>query len=278
MHDETGAWQLRRLKGEACIELRGKQPLLQLLQELSDQINAENALADVHVHLIYGRETVDMLKSAPQDLLQMQCKTWQMLQLEPLLSRAQAHKPCPAVQSFLTHLDDKGCATLDWTRQVLLPIVSSTFFYTDHAVVAELERVRQTWQAQTEQARHAHEETLESLRAERQNHEAQIQLLQQQVQALQLPSVEHLLTFLPAFYRNFFGTVRPDELALLAGTLQVPTLPSPFPDPSPNTVYALRKRFLSLPPGEQGRVLNFCRQLPHALDARVEMKDLFSEQ
>lgn len=275
---ETGIWHLRRLKGEVCIDLRGRQPIEQLLQELSSQINAGQALEGVHIHFLYGLETVEKLKNIPQDLLQLQCKTWQMLQIEPLLSRAQAHTLCPVVQPFLSHLDDANTATLNWTRQVLLPIVSGTFFYTDHAVAAELERVRQSWRVQTNQARQVHEETLESLRAERQGHEAQIQLLQQQLQVLQLPSMEHLLTFLPAFYRNFFGTVRPDELALLTGTLQVPLLPSPYPDPSPNTVYALRKRFVSLPPDEQARVLNFCRQLDHRLEVRPEMMDLFSEQ
>lgn len=277
-YDEVGTWQLRRLKGEAYIDLRGRQSILQLLQELSEQLNAEQGLAQAHVHLICGTETIEALKNAPQDLLHLHCKTWQMLQIEPLLARAQAYKPCPVEQPFLPHLDDPNSATLGWALQVLLPIVSSTFFYTDRAVVSELERVRQSWQAQTEQARQMHEETLESLRAERRSHEAQIQLLQQQVLALQLPSMEHLLTYLPAFYRNFFGTVRPDELALLAGTLQVPALSSPYPDPSPNTVHVLRKRFMCLPAEEQARVLSFCRQLTHRLEVRPEMADLFSEQ
>lgn len=278
MNDEAGRWQLRLLKGEACIALRGRQPFQPLLQELSEQINVAQALAGVHIHVFYGQETVDVLKQVPQELLQLGCQTWQILQIEPLIDRAQAHTLCPVAQPFLSHLDESDQAALAWVRQVLLPIVSSTFFYTDRAVVSELERVRQSWQAQTEQARQAHEETLESLRAERKSHEAQIQLLQQQVQALQLPSMEHLLTYLPAFYRNFFGTVRPDELALLAGTLQVPALPSPYLDPSPNTVHVLRKRFMSLPADEQARVLGFCCQLTHRLEVRPEMADLFLEQ
>lgn len=267
MHDEAGHWHLHRLKGEACIALRGRQPFQSLLQELSEQINAAQALAGVHIHVFYGQETVDVLKQAPQDLLQLGCQTWQMLQIGPLMARAQAHTPCPVEQPFLIHLDGPGQAALAWVRQVLLPIVSSTFFYIDRAVVSELEQARQT-----------HEETLESLRAERKSYEAQIQLLQQQVLALQLPNMEHLLTYLPAFYRNFFGTVRPDELALLAGTLQVPALPSPYPDPSPNTVHMLRKRFMSLPDDEQARVLGFCRQLTHRVEVRPEMVDLFLEQ
>lgn len=278
MHDATGHWHLRRLKGEACIDLRGQQSIQQLFHELSDQINAAQDLAGTHIHVFYGHETADALKHAPQYLLKLGCKTWQVLQIEPLIDRAQAHKPCPVKQPFLSHLDEPGLAALGWVQQVLLPIVSSTFFYTDRAVVSELERVRQSLQAQTEQARQAHEETLESLRAERQNLEAQIQLLQQQVQALQLPSMEHLLIYLPAFFRNFFGTVSTQELALLAGTLQVPILPSPFEEPSPNTVHVLRKRFVSLPAAEQARVLNFCRQLTHRLDIRTEMLDLLSEQ
>lgn len=141
-----------------------------------------------------------------------------------------------------------------------------------------LEEEKSNIQAQSEKERQMHEETLKSFYAERQKHEAQIQKLQEQLHALQLPSMEehllNLLTYLPAFYRNFFGTVRPDELALLAGTLHVPAVPSPFPDPSPNTVHALRKRFMSLPADEQARVLGFCRQLTHRLEVRPEMADL----
>lgn len=274
MLSEAEHWKLRRLKGEAYVDLRGRQAFQSLLQELNEQINAAEALAGVSIHVFYGCETVDCVKQAPNDLLQLGCKNWQMLQLEPLMARAQAHTPCPVAQPFLRHLNEPDQVALTWVRQVLLPIVSSTFFYTDRAVAVELERVRQSLQAQSEKARQAHEETLESLRAERQSHEAQIRLLQQQVRALQLPSMEHLLTYLPAFYRNFFGTVRPDELALLAGTLHVPAVPSPYPDPSPNTVHALRKRFMSLPADEQARVLGFCRQLTHRLEVRPEMADL----
>ena len=133
-----------------------------------------------------------------------------------------------------------------------------------------LEEEKSNIQPQSERER----QTLESFHAECQKHEDQIQKLQEQLHALQSPSIEHLLTYLPAFYRNFFGTVRPDELALLVGTLQVPELPSPFPDPSSNTVHMLRKKFLNLPTEEQARVLGFCRQLTYRLEVRPEMADL----
>ena len=278
---ETGTWQLHRLKGEASVELRGRQPLQPLLQDLSDQINATQALENVPIHVFYGQETVDTLKNAIHDLLQLKCKTWQILQMEPLVARAQAKRPFPTptnVQSIFSLLGDSDKTTLNWVCQVLLPIVSSTFFYTDLAMASELKRDRKSQQIKHSQHQKEEEETLESLRKDRQNLVTQIQNLQQQVQVLQSPSMEHLLTFLPVIYRNFFGAVSPEELALLAGTLQVPEVPSPFPDPSPDTVYVKRQQFLSLPADDQTRIRGFCRQLTHhQLKVRTEMEFIFGE-
>ena len=213
--------------------------------------------------------------------MDLKCKTWQILQMEPLVDRAQAMRPFPTPtngQSIFSQLDDPDKTTLNWVCQVLLPIVSSTFFYTDRAVASELERVRKAKQIEHQQQQEKEEETLESLRKDRQNLVTQIQNLQQQVQVLQSPSMEHLLTFLPVIYRNFFGAVSPEELALMAGTLQVPEVPSPFPEPSPDTVYVKRQQFLSLPADDQTRIRGFCRQLTHhQLKVRTEMEFIFGE-
>lgn len=285
---QAGEWVLRRLKGETCIAFKSRPRVLEdLLHDLNDRLHLEHGLTDVPIHWVCDRISVRSLDGLPEIMAELGCDTWQMFRLEPLLERAHAHTPLPPQKPLLAHLEDgndhndkdndQHLSPIEWVLQVLLPIVSSTFFYTDRALAAELDRARQALNARMEQARRSHEDTLESLRAQRQGHETEIRLLQQQVQTLKRPDIAHLLTYLPAFYRNFFGSIRPDELALLAGTLDIPTLPSPYPDPSAHTVYALRKRFLSLPAEEQARVLHFCHQLPHRLEVRSEMSDLLNK-
>lgn len=99
--------------------------------------------------------------------------------------------------------------------------------------------------------------------------------LEEELQQLRLPDVEHLLVFLPAIYRNFWSVVRPDEVAMLAGTFRAITVPSPFPEPTPDTVLAMKQQLRSLDPAEKEKLLAFCRSLPHRLQVRPEMRELF---
>ena len=258
--DAAGIWAHQHIKGENSVDIPpGKEGamLQQVLKDQSDRIHHEHDLRDVEVHLLYGLGDVESMAVAPKALTSLQCATWQILRLEPLLERAAVARgitpPAP--------LDDEK-----WLKAVLLPILTSTFAYSNKAFQAEEARARQE-----------HEDTMESLRADVQIKHQEVAQLQAHINALQLPGVEHLLVYLPAIYRNFWGVVRPDELALLAGTLEVPNIQSPYPDPSPDTVVMLKRRFLSLPEIDRARVLGFCRELPHRLDVRSEMRELFGE-
>lgn len=257
--DTAGLWVHQRIKGEDSADIkpsRANSVLQQVLKDQSDLLNHKHDLRDIEVYLIYGLTDVGVMAEAPKALSALHCASWQILRLEPLLERA-------AVARGVTHArplesNDK------WLKTVLLPILVSTFAYSNKAFEAEETRARQV-----------HEDTMESLRDDVQKKHQEVTQLQARIHALQLPGVEHLLVYLPAIYRNFWGVVRPDELALLAGTLTAPDIPSPYPDPSPDTVVMLKRRFLQLPELDRDRVLAFCRELPHRLDVRSEMRDLF---
>lgn len=256
----AGLWAHQRIKGENSVDIppgKAAATLQQVLKDQSDRINQQHDLRDVELHLLYGLGDVEAMADVPKVLSSLHCSTWQILRLEPLLERAAVARgitpPAP--------LEDEK-----WLKAVLLPILTSTFAYSNKA-----------FQAEEARARHEHEDTMESLRADVQIKHQEVAQLQARINALQLPGVEHLLVYLPAIYRNFWGVVRPDELALLAGTLEVPNIPSPYHEPSANTVLMLKRRFESLPELDRERVLGFCRALPHRLDVRSEMRDLFGE-
>jgi hypothetical protein len=254
--DAAGLWTHQRIKGETALDFKPEKAasvLQQVLKDQSERINQEHALRDIEVHLLYGQADVAAMSEAAKALADLRCATWQILRMEPLLERAAvASGSTPTIA-----LEDNDA----WLKKVLLPLLSSTFTYANAAFQAEEARARQ-----------AHDDTLESLRVEVSGKRQEVAQLHAQIRALQLPDMAHLLSFLPAIYRNFWGTVRPDELALLAGTLTAPVIPSPYSEPSPDTVLALQRRLSQLPELDRERVLGFCRGLPHRLDVRPEMR------
>lgn len=88
-------------------------------------------------------------------------------------------------------------------------------------------------------------------------------------------SLEQLVSFLPVIYRNFWNSVSPNDLALLAGSLKIPEVPSPCPEPSAEVIATLRQRLSSMPEYDRDRIVQYCRQLPFKLSMRPEMKSFF---
>lgn len=119
------------------------------------------------------------------------------------------------------------------------------------------------------------EQQLTVLRADIARLTAEKSVLEEALRLLRMPAIEPLLAFLPAIFRNFWGVVRPDEIAMMAMTCQTITIPSPYPDPTPETVLFMKRRLQSMPQNERDALLNFCRSLPHRLQIRAEMREFF---
>ena len=75
------------------------------------------------------------------------------------------------------------------------------------------------------------------------------------------PPMEQLLTFLPAFFKDFWSYVSPNDLAILVGTLKVPQLPSIMVSPDTATILAMRDKFLQLSEQDQWRIGTFSVQI-----------------
>jgi hypothetical protein len=252
VRDGQTRWQQEPIHGEAWYPLAGNNALAQVLDELDQRLNCSDQLAGFALHLVYEQSALPWLADVARALAAVRCGTWQVLRWEPLRDRAaMLSGQAPAA----------SLPAIDWLQQSLLPVLEATFQYQDDALAAERARAEQQ-----------HADTLESLRADRLRLEAEIAIQREQLSALQRPAMDDVLAYLPAIYRNLFGSIAPHDLALLAGQLQVPPIPSPWPEPSPDTLHALQARLRKLPEPRATQLRDFCRQLPHPLELRVEMR------
>jgi len=250
--DSQTRWQQERIHGEHWYPLASDDALEAVLNELDQRLNCSDQLAGFALHLVYQQSTLPWLTNVASALAAVSCHNWQVLRWEPLRDRA----VLLSGQSPATHLP-----AIDWLQTSLLPVLEATFQYQENALAAERARAEQQ-----------HADTLESLRADRLRLEAEIATQREQLAALQRPAMDDVLTYLPAIYRNVFGTLAPHDLALLAGQLQVPPIPSPWPEPLPDTLHALQARLRKLPEPRATHLRDFCRQLPHPLELRAEMR------
>lgn len=90
----------------------------------------------------------------------------------------------------------------------------------------------------------------------------------------QLPDVALLQLYLPLLFQNFWSSVSPQDLAFMAGALQVPDVQSPYPEPSSEAIAVLRRRFLGLPASQRAVVLSFAQELAYKLKVRTQLRDL----
>ena len=68
--------------------------------------------------------------------------------------------------------------------------------------------------------------------------------------------------------------MRPDELAMLAGSSQVPMIPSPYHEPDGALVSSMKQRFLHLTEETRTRVVAFYNKLTYQLTVRRSMQSL----
>ncbi|UVL08314.1 hypothetical protein LOY39_21975 [Pseudomonas rhodesiae] len=87
-------------------------------------------------------------------------------------------------------------------------------------------------------------------------------------------SMDLLSLYLPIIYHNFWNTVPPDQLAVLAGSTYAPVIPSPYAEPDGWVVLDMKQRFLQLSNQDRASIVAFCHQLPYQLKVRRSMQML----
>ena len=66
--------------------------------------------------------------------------------------------------------------------------------------------------------------------------------------------------------------MRPDELANIAGLLDIPDVPSPFHNPTLSAVQSKKRQFQALAETEQQQIITFCRQLKQDYDLHLHLE------
>lgn len=257
---EQSVWHVYPVFREGRNSLKNK-TAAEIVEKINEYLNSSDNLKEVDFFIVADRPGYAC--GLPETFGKLGNESWQLVLWQSAKERAVLVKPLKKGET--AHLDTQ------WLATVLIPTVEGSLRYQDEALLKERER---------DLARHHEEqekikEAMEKLGGERHVLEAEINRLKAQLALLDRPSMEQLATYLPVLYRNFWNSVKPSDLALLAGRYNLPEVPSPFPEPDNHTVSQMKKRLQAMPVQEQERLREFCAELPSNLNIRPEMRFFF---
>lgn len=255
---KEAAWISVLINGEEWTPVNSKEDLAGVIHHFNYDLNLTNDLKGYSVVVLYETEHIQLLEEISLILSGLQCTDWQVLAWEIIAQRASDVNPIPAFVN--------DCLDPDWMRSTAMPTLEAMLCFHEQALASELTRVRAK-----------HEETKEDLQKQRFQLEQELELLRKQIKTIQQPNIESLLVYLPVIYRNFWTHIKPEDLALLAGTYDIPDIPSPYPEPDDNTIAIMKKRLQNLPDSELQKIKSFCQEMTHRLTMRPEMKFLLED-
>lgn len=261
-------WDILPIQGEeSFLHHNRKDCLKAILQECSQRLNLDTKLEDVVVNILYTVQDYSWLIEVLQQLDNLKNKQVQILQWPDLVTYAS--------KSLAEEIP--AALNPEWIAQYILPLTCLENSWHEHQKLIDslnLQKKIQQEQLQVEeqQAQSNFAEQLARLQAEKQKLLVEVREAQKKITAIQRPDLEALLSFLPSIFKNFWNTVRPEELANIAGLLDVPNVKSPFHNPTTAAVQAKKRQFLALAETEQQQVIGFCRQLKQHYDLQLHLE------
>ncbi|WP_338844541.1 hypothetical protein V8J88_12935 [Massilia sp. W12] len=251
-----GKWKLYLLDGEENTHL--SKGGAYVMQQIKQQLHNPADLRQIDIVLLFSKTGQNALPDFFKAASSHGFGQVQALALAPLTQRTQV------ARQTIDAVSDTA-----WCLECLLPLL-------DAMLQSRLDLLSDAQREQT----YAHEKNIEQLQERLRRLKVENAALQARADALQAAPMEHLVTFLPLFFRNFWEKIRPDELAHLAGKLSFPTIPSPCPDLSPEVIRQLKVKFKTLPGSAQGKIIGMVEQLRNIQkqDIRVEMLDFLEKR
>lgn len=261
-------WDIIPIEGEEVfLHHNRKDSLKTVLQECSQRLNLDKKLEDVTVNILYTALDYGWLVEALQQLHTLNNKQVQVLQWQNLVEYAS--------KNFVEKIPEP--LNSEWITQYILPLTCLANSWQEHQKLIDslnLQKQIQKEQLQIEeqQTQSDFAQIIAKLQAEKQKLQTEIRDVQQKLATVQRPNLENLLSYLPSIFKNFWNTIRPEELANIAGLLDVPNVPSPFHNPTPSTVQTKKRQFLALSETEQQQIIGFCRQLKQHYDLQLHLE------
>lgn len=270
-------WDILPIQGEeSFLHHNRKDCLKNILQECNQRLNLDTKLEDVTVTILYTVQDYSWLIEVLQQLDSLKNKQAQILHWQGLVEYARKN----LVEELPTSLPP------EWTAQYILPLTCLENSWQEHQKLInslnvqkqiqqeqlQAEEQQAQLQAEEQQAQTNFAEQLAKLQAEKQQLLVEVREVQKKIAAVQHPNLEALLSFLPSIFKNFWNTVRPDELANIAGLLNIPNVSSPYHNPTSSAVQAKKRQFQALAEEERQQIIAFCRQLKMDYDLNLHLE------
>ncbi|AUX85696.1 hypothetical protein HYG93_09245 [Acinetobacter sp. SwsAc6] len=258
-------WSIIPIKGEdTFIHHNDQSNIKAVLDEVNKYLN-DDGLAFVDVSILYTNSA--WLNETIIQLHAFKNTSFQILNFYNLVDYV-----CRSL-----NVKQPDSLSSDWIRQRILPLTNLENSWKEHQKLLDAIQLQgQLKQAQQQQDQSLIEtdfaKKLADLQQERQKLQIELQQIQQQLVSVQRPNLENLLSFLPSIFKNFWNTVRPDELVNIVGLLDVPQVSSPFHNPSIAAVRTKKRQFLILEESEQQKIIGFCQQLKQQYDLHLHLE------
>ena len=276
--EKTPIWQRLLTKGEAQYRHQGKKTALaDILADLSSRLCLQDKLKLVQVTILFADSSHKLLEDSIRQLHLFHCSDWQIRPWQDIYQQACRLVDIPVSETM---------PDADWVMKYVLPLVEQNpQEERKHAqllgeMASKNKELAQSLQNQKSATEKNHADMLKIFDAEKHKLLNEMSQLRLQNAALERPGLEVLLSFLPAIFKDFWNKVRPDELAMMAGKLDTPNIPSPYHSPGMEAVLNKKRHFQQLGAPEQRRVVQFCRDMrrSHAgLQVHPEFLSLIAE-
>lgn len=265
------SWQHLSLRDEPQWRLDSDQSWYQALEELNQVFNLSTHLESLLIYFVVEQSDAAFLQQLQQAQQKLNLTSWNLAQwcwLKPYFTE-EARPSIEYLQTLLLPQLTQGVtSSLDaaLTLQQKNKATQEAFEAQEKSLLEE--QIRKNAQLQAEK------QALEQKNVELAERLAYVQKhLDQRLSGKM--DMDVLLTYLPVLYKNFWGQIRPDELAMLAGTLHTPDIPSPAREPDSGVLQVMKKRLQQLSQEQKHQLQRFCLQLPHAPQPRPEMAFFF---
>ncbi len=273
-------WQNTPIRGEKTLEHENDTNSLTLvLKEINQRINTQNKLADCDISIIYAHNCLDWLEMAINLLSKKyKCHNLQISKWTDLADYATVNQ----------RIELPNPLTVQWIKDNILPITFVNERLQLHKQVLHEQEVlfakqkqaqQQAFQSDLEQAQSNYNNETAKLDEEKEKLLKELKDIRMQLATVQAPSLESLVSYLPAIFKDFWNIIPPAELSIIAGKIDTPNIPSPYRSPSNQAVLTKKRQFVKLDNLDQQQIISFCHQLcqQYSLQIHHEFKSIIEE-